>query len=395
MRPSTIREILKATIQPDIISFAGGLPAPELFPVEQVREACNRVLQREGSAALQYGTTEGYNPLREWIVLEMARRGISCQIEDLLLTNGSQQALDLIGRVLINPGDVVLTENPTYLAAIQAFRMQETAFITVPMDEYGIIPEALPALIKRHQPKLLYTIPNFQNPTGITQSLERRQTLHDIAVRYGLLLVEDDPYGELRYTGENIPPVKALDGDEAQVIYCSTFSKIIAPGMRMGWVVAPPEILSRLIIAKQTCDLHTSSLDQRVVYEYLACNDVRQHVAKIRAAYGQRYAVMDEAMSASMPEGFSWTHPEGGMFLWVTCPSTVDTGLLLQAALGHRVVFVPGQDFFPDGSGRNFMRLSFSNSTPDKIREGIARLSTLCKEALETETAPPEVQLPI
>jgi len=378
MRPSTIREILKVTAQPDIISFAGGLPAPELFPVEEVRAVADRVLSQHGSRALQYGPSEGYVPLREWIAAEMDRRGIRARPDDVLVTNGSQQVLDLVGKLFLNPGDVVLTENPTYLAAIQAFQTFEVKFIPVPTDGDGLIPEALPELIRKHRPKFLYTIPNFQNPTGITLSAQRREALARLAAEHRLIVVEDDPYGKLRYRGTEIPPVKHWD-DAGQVLYASTFSKTIAPGLRLGWVVSPPAVFSRLLILKQASDLHTSSFDQLIAHGYLTGYDQGAHLERIRRAYGERYQVLDSSLRSEMPTGYSWTKPEGGMFLWITGPSGLDSLELLQRSIAQKVAFVPGRDFFPADAGGNFLRLNYSSSSPERIREGVRRLAALCR----------------
>lgn len=382
VRPSTIREILKVTEQAEIISFAGGLPAPELFPVAQILAATESVLREDGAAALQYSPSEGFAPLRECFAAESRRRGIACTADDVLITTGSQQPLDLAGKIFLDAGDCVLTESPTYMAALQAFQTYEVRFASVPTDENGLIPEALPELIEREHPKFLYTIPNFQNPTGVTLAAERRQKLYSIAARYGLLVIEDDPYGALRYAGEYIPPIKSLD-TEGIVVYHSTVSKTIAPGLRIGWVVAREEIRRKLTIAKQAADLHTSSLDQRVVHRYLTDFDSQAHVERIRQSYGERHAIMDAALSRTMPSSYSWTHPEGGMFLWITCPEGVDTGILMQKALERKVLFVPGRDFFPDSSGQRFMRLNFSNASAENIRVGIGRLAEVCKEACE------------
>ncbi len=381
VRTSSIREILKVTEQPEIISFAGGLPAPELFPVEDILRATERVLHETGASALQYSASEGFAPLRESLAAESRKRGIDCCAEDILITTGSQQALDLMGKIFLDKGECVLTENPTYLAAIQAFQIFEARFAAAPTDEQGLIPEALPELIEREKPRFLYTIPNFQNPTGVTLTAERRQTLYSIATRYGLTVVEDDPYGALRYAGKTIPPIKSMD-KEGIVIYLSTVSKTIAPGLRVGWLVANDEIRRKLTIVKQAADLHTSSLDQRIVHRYLSDFDSDAHVERIRRAYGERYSIMDATLRETMPAGFKWTHPEGGMFLWVTCPEGVDTNELLRAALLRKVIFVPGQDFFPDASGQRFMRLNFSNASPEKIRAGIGRLAEVCKDAV-------------
>lgn len=378
MRPSTIREILKVTAQPEVISFAGGLPAPELFPMDEIRRAADSVLTQHGSRALQYSQSEGVPPLREWIAAEMGRRGIRARAEDVLVTNGSQQVLDLVGKLFLNPGDVVLTENPTYLAAIQAFQTFEVRFVPVPTDGDGLIPEALPALIKQHRPKFLYTIPNFQNPTGITLTAARRETLARVAAEHELTVVEDDPYGKLRYRGADIPPIKSWD-EAGRVIYASTFSKTIAPGLRTGWVVAPPEIFNRLLILKQASDLHTSSFDQLVAHTYLTQNDPAAHLEKIRRAYGERFELLDTALRTEMPAGYRWTKPEGGMFLWITGPENLDALELLKRAIAEKVAFVPGRDFFPADGGRNFLRLNYSNSTPERIREGVRRLAALCR----------------
>lgn len=382
VRPSTIREILKVTEQPEIISFAGGLPAPELFPVDNVLRSTERVLSEAGAAALQYSPSEGFAPLREVFAAESRRRGIDCSADDILIMTGSQQPLDLAGKIFLDAGDCVLTESPTYMAAIQTFQTYGARFASVPTDAEGLIPEELPALIERERPKFLYTIPNFQNPTGVTLTAKRREAVYSIAARYGLIILEDDPYGALRYAGKTIPPIKALDA-EGIVIYQSTISKTIAPGLRVGWVVASGEIRAKLTIAKQAADLHTSNLDQRIVHRYLTDFDGEGHIELIRRAYGERFSIMETTLRETMPPGFTWTHPEGGMFVWVTCPEGVNTNELMRTALARKVLFVPGQDFFPDASGLRFMRLNFSNASPEKIREGIGRLAEVCAAAVE------------
>jgi 2-aminoadipate transaminase len=382
MKPSSIREILKTTERPEVISFAGGLPAPELFPVDDIKVAAERVLSEVGPRALQYGITDGVPALRERIVEEMGVRGVNCSIGDILITTGSQQSLDLVGKVFLDPGDVVLTENPTYLAAIQSFQSFQcfqARFQPVPTDDDGIIPEAVEELSGRVKARFLYVIPNFQNPTGRTLSAERRRALYEVAVRRGLTILEDDPYGKLRYRGVSVPPIKSFD-TTGTVVYLSTFSKTVAPGFRTGWAVAPQAIREKLIIAKQAADLHTSSFDQLILERYLRDFDNPAHVERVRAAYGERYARMDRALAAEMPAGFSWTHPDGGMFLWVTGPVNLDTTELLVKALERNVAFVPGQDFFPDHEGQSCMRLNFSNAAPAMIDEGIHRLAQLCRE---------------
>ncbi len=380
MKPSTIREMLKMTERPDVISFAGGLPAPELFPVDDIRVAAERVLVECGPKAFQYGVTQGIAPLREQIALEMAERGIACTPDDILITTGSQQGLDLVGKIFIDAGDAILTENPTYLAAIQSFQCFQARFQAVPTDNDGVIPEAVAELAAKENFRFLYVIPNFQNPTVRTLSLERRKQLVDIAQRHDLLIIEDDPYGRLRYRGEHLPPLKSFDTED-RVIYLSTFSKTVAPGFRTAWVVAPKSIQDKLVIAKQAADLHTSSFDQLVLDRYLRDFDNRQHVAKVCAAYGERYGVMHDALTQHMPEGFTWTQPEGGMFLWITGPKGFDAFPLFNKAIDHGVAFVPGADFFVGDEGDNCLRLNFSNAQPENIRTGIARLSELCKES--------------
>ena len=368
------------TERPDVISFAGGLPAPELFPVDHIRAAAERVLGECGAKAFQYGVSEGIAPLREQIAAEMFRRSVACVADDILITTGSQQALDLLGKVFIDPGDVILTETPTYMAAIQAFQCFQADFQPVATDEQGVIPEAVEELAARGKVRFLYVIPNFQNPTGRTLSLERRKQLAEIAARRNLLIIEDDPYGRLRYRGEHLPPIKSFD-ETGRVIYLSTFSKTVAPGFRTGWIVVSGPMRDKLVIAKQAADLHTSSFDQLVLDRYLRDFDNRQHVERVCAAYGERHAVMDEALQRHMPEGFSWTRPEGGMFLWVTGPGTLDTNSVLAEAIDNGVAFVPGADFFPCGGGNNNMRLNFSNADAASIRGGIARLAAICVRA--------------
>lgn len=381
MKPSTIREMLKMTERPDVISFAGGLPAPELFPVNDIRVAAERVLTEAGPQAFQYGVTQGISPLREQIAQTMAERQIPCDAEDILITTGSQQGLDLLGKIFINAGDTILTENPTYLAAIQSFQCFQANFQAVPTDDDGLIPEAIGELAAKQQIRFLYVIPNFQNPTGRTLSLERRRKLMEIASRHDLLIIEDDPYGRLRYRGEHLPPLKSFDTD-GRVIYLSTFSKTVAPGFRTAWIVASKPILDKLIIAKQAADLHTSSFDQLVLDRYLRDFDNHLHVEKVCSAYGERYAVMHQALTQHLPAGFNWTRPEGGMFLWVTGPQDFDAFPLFATAIEHGVAFVPGADFFVGDEGRNCLRLNFSNAQPEAIRKGIARLAELCQASI-------------
>lgn len=382
MGSSIIRELLKWTEKPDIISFAGGLPAPDVFPVEEVNRACDRVLREFGAQALQYGTTEGFLPLREMIVRHTARYGFEVSPDNTMITSGSQQALDLLGRILINPGDRILVESPTYLGALQAWNAYGAEYVAVPSDEHGMITEALEGAL-RTGPKFIYVLPNFQNPTGVTLALERRHQLVELADRYGVPIVEDDPYGQLRYEGEHLASVVVLDNRSrnncepcyrGNVIYLSTFSKILAPGIRLGWVIAPPEVIRKLVQAKQGADLHTATFNQIVAYEVGRGGFLDQHIRVIRQCYGYRRDVMLAAMDAYFPPGVDWTQPEGGLFLWATMPEELDAATVLKAAVEKKVAFVPGESFHPCGGGKNTMRLNFSNATPENIREGISRL---------------------
>lgn len=388
MGSSAIRELLKLTESPEIISFAGGLPAPDVFPTEEFKEACNRVLTDFGAQALQYSTTEGYLPLRELITRHTARYGIAVTPENVLITSGSQQALDLLGKILINPGDHILVESPTYLGALQAWSAYGAEYVTVPMDEHGMNTDALEEAL-RSAPKFIYVLPNFQNPTGVTLSLERRHKLIELADRYGVPIVEDDPYGQLRYEGEHLPAVVVLDSQfrnssgasyAGNVIYLSTFSKILAPGIRLAWVVAPPVVIRKLVQAKQGADLHTSSFNQMVAFEVSHGGFIDQHVKLIREVYGERRDVMLAAMDGYFPPGVEWIHPEGGLFLWGILPESLSAAEVLKVAVEQKVAFVPGTPFFPTGGGHNTMRLNFSNASPERIREGIARLGRVLRE---------------
>jgi 2-aminoadipate transaminase len=392
MGSSVIRELLKLTEQPDIISFAGGLPAPEVFPVKEFQQACNQVLTDHGALALQYSTTEGYLPLREMIARHNTRYSVRVTAENIMITSGSQQALDFIGRLFINRGDYVVVESPTYLGALQAWNAYGAQYISVPSDENGMIMDKLEEAL-RIGPKFIYILPNFQNPSGSTLSLERRQRLVLLADQYGVPIVEDDPYGQLRYDGDHIPSVATLDSRyrndndgeyTGSVIYLSTFSKLLAPGLRLAWVIAPPQVIRKLVMTKQAADLHTSSFNQHVAYEVAKGGFLDEHVKVIRATYKERRDVMIEMMEEMFPPEVTWTKPLGGMFLWGKLPETMDASDVLKVALERKVAFVPGGAFHPNGGGKNTMRLNFSFSNPDNIREGITRLGVTLKEALKT-----------
>lgn len=372
MTSSIIRDLLKLTQQPDVISFAGGLPAPELFPIREFKEACAYILEHDGARALQYGPTDGYAPLKEFLVEKMQKYGVPAEMENVLITNGSQQALDLIGKVFINRGDVIVTEAPTYLGALQAWNLFGPRYVTVPSDDDGMQVDKLEEVLKREKVKFIYILPNFHNPAGVTLSEERRYRLVEIAGKYGVPIVEDDPYGELRFEGRDLVPIIVLHKEN--VIYLSTFSKTLAPGIRIGWVTAPGRVIDRLIMAKQAADLHTSTFVQMVANDICQRGILKRHVQIIRKVYKERRDVMLAAMEEFFPAGVTWTRPQGGMFLWVRLPEKVDAAKLLRVALEEKVAFVPGAAFFPNGGGHNTMRLNFSNASPEMIREGIRRL---------------------
>ncbi len=388
MAGSAVRELLKLTESPDIISFAGGLPAPDVFPVDEFAAACERVLHEQGAQALQYGTTEGYRPLREMIARHTGRYGIKITPDNVMITSGSQQALDLIGKVFINRGDRVLVEEPTYLGALQAWNAYGAEYVTVAMDEDGMMPDALESAL-RSGPKFIYVLPNFQNPTGVTLSLERRIKLIELADRYGVPIIEDDPYGQLRYEGEHIKSVVTLDNEFRQngdpgyrgnVIYLSTFSKTLAPGIRLAWVIAPPEVIRKLVQAKQGADLHTSTFNQMVAFEVAHGGFLDRHIWLIRRIYGERRNLMLDAMEEFFPKEVTWTHPKGGLFLWGMMPENMSSAEALKRAIEQNVAFVPGAPFYALGGGGNTMRINFSFATPDKMLIGIERLGRVLRE---------------
>jgi len=393
---SAIRELLKVTQRPEMISFGGGLPAPDVFPVKRFEEACHKVLTEQAALALQYGESEGYAPLRELIANNLARYGIKAKVENVLITSGSQQALDLIGKLFINRGDRVLLEAPTYLGALQAFNVYGAEYVPVPIDDDGLRTDLMEEPL-RSGPKFMYVLPNFQNPAGTTLSEIRRHELVLLADRFGIPIIEDDPYGQLRYEGEHLPPLVVLDRENLRrddgysignVIYLSTFSKTLAPGLRLGWIVAPPEVISKLTQLKQGADLHTSTFTQFVAYEVARDGFLDQHVKVIRRLYRERRDVMLEALKEFFPAEVTWTHPQGGLFLWVTLPAGLDMQAIFKSAIEQNVAFVPGDSFYAnDGrEGSRHMRLNFSNATPERIREGIRRLAAAVKRHLTGTT---------
>lgn len=368
---SFIREILKVTEEPDIISFAGGLPNPGSFPVKEIEDAVSKVLSRNGEEILQYSTTEGYKPLRDYIAGRYAKIGLEVGADEILITNGSQQGIDLVGKVFLNKGDKILVENPTYLAAIQSFGLCEAEFISVPLLDDGADLEALKKILNENEIKLFYSVTNFQNPTGITYSKEKREKLAEILENENTVFIEDNPYGEIRFLGEDIPPVKYYLENE---VLFGSFSKIVSPGMRLGWIVAKKEVMDNIIIAKQASDLHSNYFTQRVVYQYLIDNDVDEHIQKIRKMYRKQRNLMVKMIKEHFPADVQYTQPEGGMFLWITLPEGLSSMDLFDLAIKEDVAFVPGKAFFTDGSGDNTLRLNFSNSDKEKIKEGIKRL---------------------
>jgi 2-aminoadipate transaminase len=393
MKSSAIRELLKLTELPDVISFAGGLPAPEVFPVKEFQQACQKVLQEQGSRALQYGPTEGYLPLRELIAQMTSCQSLQVTPDNILITSGSQQALDMLGRIFINPGDHIIVESPTYLGALQAWSMYGAEYVPVPSDQDGIQTDQLEEAF-RAGPKAIYVIPNFHNPTGVTIPFERRQRLIEVAGHFGVPIIEDDPYGKLRFEGDEIPSLLEMDQSakpqlgqqiyDGNIIQLGTFSKTMAPGMRLAWVTAPAEVIRKLVMAKQGADLQTATFNQIVAYEVARDGFLDQHIELIRKVYRERRDVMLESLEEHMPAGVRWTHPRGGLFLWVTLPETINTVRIFQQAVEQKVAFVPGDSFYPCGGGENTMRLNFSNARPEMINEGIARLGRVIRTVLKS-----------
>ncbi len=381
MRTSEIREILKLTQKPGMISFAGGLPAAELFPVERMAAITARVFEEDGHRALQYSTTEGDPVLRDRIAGRMNRLlGTDLGADNILITSGSQQGLDLAGKIFLDPGDVVLCESPTYLGAINALKGYEPRFVEVPTDEEGMIIPELARILEREGPaKLAYVVPEFQNPTGRTWSLERRKAFLELMVRYGIPVLEDSPYGEIRFEGERVPSLISLD-TEGMVVFLGTFSKTFCPGLRIGWLAAPLALREKFVMVKQGVDLHTSTFGQRQVATYLEHHDLDADIRRIAGLYRARRDVMLKTMEEEFPPGVTWNRPEGGMFLWVVLPEGLDAAEVLERSLELGVAFVPGGPFFPNGGNANTMRLNYSAMPEERIEEGIRRLAGVLRE---------------
>ena len=384
LKASEIRELLKLTTMPEVISFAGGLPAPELFPLEELKKVDVEILSKEGQLAVQYGTTEGSLPLREKIAARMKKAfQVDCTPEEIVITSGSQQGLSLLAQIFLNKDDVILVESPTYLGAINAFKLCDPKFVEVPTDEKGIIPEELEKILAEYgdRVRLMYVIPEFQNPTGITWPMERRKAFMDIVNKYDFPVIEDDPYGELRYDGDVVPSLKSMD-TKGNIIFLGSFSKIFMPGLRVAWMVADPVIIDKVVKLKQAVDLQSSSFAQRQASYFIDMFDLDAHVEKIKALYGKRRTLMYDSMKEYFPEGVTFTYPEGGLFTWVTLPENMDAKEIMPKVLEKNVAYVPGGPFYPNGGNANHFRLNYSNMPEDRIVEGIKRLGAVLKEEM-------------
>jgi 2-aminoadipate transaminase len=379
LQSSIIREILKDSSKPGVINLAGGLPAPELFPIEGITRACMHVLKEHGPEALQYSLTTGVPVLKQFIANRISTIGFDFSPDSILITQGSQQGLDIIGRVFIQPGSVVLTEEPTYLGALQAFSFYDAHFVSVKTDDSGMMPDDLEYKIREHKPVFIYLVPNFQNPSGITMSKSRREAAVALAKKYDIPIVDDNPYGELRYSGQPVPSLKAMGGEH--VIQLGTFSKIISPGLRVGWIAADPEFIGICEKTKQAIDLHSTTFTQYVVYEFAKDGALEEHIEKIKVAYGHRRNIMIDALRANFHNGTTWTEPEGGLFLWVKLPDGISATKLLPSALKAGFAYVPGKYFFSQRPDDSTLRLNFCNATGENIIEGVKRLAKVVREA--------------
>jgi 2-aminoadipate transaminase len=386
VEPSAVREILKVAERPDVLSFAGGLPAPELFPAQELAQAYASVLRKKPGAALQYGITEGFLPLREWLAARLRTRGISATAESVVVVSGSQQGIDLVARVLLDPGDTVLVENPSYVAALQAFAAHEVEVVALPGDDHGLRTELLEDAVREHRPALIYLVPEFQNPRGTTLAEHRRRELATVAARHGVPVLEDDPYGELRFHGSPSTPIAALA--DGLTLHLGTFSKTLAPGLRLGWVHGPRPLMRTMTIAKQACDLQTATLAQHAVAELLETFDYEAHLGRIRAEYRQRCEAMLRALERSMPAGTRWSTPDGGLFLWLELPPGLRDDEVCRAAIERSVAVVPGSGFFVGPPQHGFLRLNFSNQSAASIGLGMDRLGQTVSELLARHASP-------
>ncbi|MHB8172058.1 MAG: aminotransferase-like domain-containing protein [Thermincolia bacterium] len=378
---SVVREILKLTQQKDIISFGGGMPSADSFPVEELAKLAADTFADHGEQMLQYGTSEGYQPLREWVAGWLQAKGWKVTVDNILIISGSQQGLDLTSKAFLDPGDQVVIESPSYLSAFQIFTSYQASYLPVPSDDQGMKMDELEKVLANNSPKLIYSIPTFQNPTGITMTLARRKKLIELANKHDVIVIEDDPYGYLRYSGEEVPSLKALD-TEGRVIYMGSFSKIVAPGLRVGFAVADSQILAKMIIGKQATDVHTSNLSQQIIYRYCSQGMLEPHIEKICEMYKAKRDTMLVAMDKYFPKEVTWTKPEGGLFIWCTMPEGLVSNELLKEAVEKKVAFIPGAPFYLGGQGQNMLRLNFSNAQMDLIDEGIKRIGEVLSKAV-------------
>jgi 2-aminoadipate transaminase len=385
-----VREILKVAEQPDVLSFAGGLPAPELFPAEAIASAAEQVLRHEPGAALQYGITEGYGPLREWVAARLTASGVKTTPDEVMITHGSQQGIDLVARAFLDPGSRVIVEDPTYLAALQAFSLTEGVPLSVPSDEEGLIVDALDGIDVRGEarPRLLYVVPTFQNPSGRSLSESRRRDLVRWATRNGIPILADEPYADIRFAGSTLPPLAAFDPD--LVIQLGTFSKTLAPGLRVGWLRAAEPIRKKLTTLKQAADLHTATFNQRIVSKLLESFDFEAHLVRVRDMYRSRHGAMHAALTAAMPADTTWTRPEGGLFVWLSLPPGVTDMAVFDSAIERRVAVVPGSPFFVAPPRRGHVRLSFGNRGESLITSGMATLGNVVRGLSRGRTPEPE-----
>ena len=377
---SIIREILKISAKPGVISFAGGLPAPEMFPLEDMKQAAIEAIDEFKSDSMQYSLSMGISPLREEIARRETAQGAPTKMENILVTSGSQQGIELCARAFIDPGDYIITEYPTYVGALQAFNFYQTRYATVDMDDEGMMVDQVEDAIKKYHPKLIYIVATFQNPTGITMSLERRKALVEVASKYGVPIVDDNPYGEIRFKGDHVPNMKEVGGDA--VISLGTFSKIIAPGLRVGWMNVSEQYIQTFEKVKQCADLHANTFTQFMIYKYIAAGKLDSHVKDLIKNYGEKRDLMLEEMDKHFPKELTWTRPEGGLFLWGEMPENMSGTGLLPKAIDKKVAYVYGSPFYPDGKGDNNFRLNFSNAALENISEGIKRLGKVFKENL-------------
>ncbi|MGC8609046.1 MAG: PLP-dependent aminotransferase family protein [Thermoplasmata archaeon] len=388
MKPSEIRSLLKYTSNPELISFGGGMPNPESFPIGELKEILDDIMDKSGKYALQYGSTEGLDALRDELSKYLKKtENIDAKREEIIITTGSQQALYAMGKIFVNPGDTIITEGPTYVGAISAFNANMANMIPIDMDDNGMmidkLEEKLAELDKNGvKPKFIYVIPTFQNPAGVTMNLERRKRLLEISEKYDIPIIEDNPYGQLRYNGEPVPSIKSMDKN-GNVIYLGTFSKVMSPGLRMGYIVASPEVVGKVNLVKQALDLASDSLSEYIALEYLKRGSIYRQIPKTVILYRRKRDVMLNALKEYFPEGTKWTHPNGGMFLWVTVDERINTTKMLEKALNAKVAYVSGGAFYPHAEKKNSMRLNFTYSDDDKIVEGIKRLAYVIDEEME------------